>query len=64
MLKGPGAGDGGKGPVKNIEILENCDVIFKIEVKGRRAPLKLHLNYDAGQAEFVRLQKKAMNAIV
>ena len=64
MLKGPGAGDGGKGPVKNIEILENCDVIFKIEVKGRRAPLKLHLSYDAGQAEFVRLQKKAMNAIV
>ena len=55
LLQGPSFGDGGKGPVKNVEILENCDVIFKIEVKGRRAPLKLHLNYDANQAEMIRL---------
>jgi hypothetical protein len=35
-----------KGLSVNIDIIEDCKVVCKVDVKGRKAPLKLYVKHD------------------
>ncbi len=42
----PGINHGtNKGPEKQIDIIENCVKLCKVNVQDRKAPLKFHLRY-------------------
>lgn len=32
--------------MKKIDIIQNCKVVLKIDVKGRKVPLKLNFTYE------------------
>jgi len=36
-----------RGPAASVDVIENCEMIVKVDVKGRKAPLKIYINYEA-----------------
>jgi len=35
-----------RGPDKVVDIIEECELICKVEVAGRKAPLKINIDYE------------------
>ena len=35
-----------KGPPKNIDLIEGCELICRVDVGGRKTPLKINIDYD------------------
>ena len=35
-----------RGPETKVDIIQNCKVVLKIDVKGRKVPLKLNFSYE------------------
>lgn len=35
-----------RGPVTKVDIVENCSIVCKIDVKWRKVPLKIYLEYE------------------
>lgn len=31
-----------RGPIKEFDILENCEIVLKFDVKGRKHPLRIN----------------------
>lgn len=38
-----------RGPEKKVDIISNCQIVIKIEVKGRKAPLKINFHHDCSE---------------
>ena len=36
-----------RGPDKGVDIIEECELICKVDVAGRKAPLKINIEYEA-----------------
>ena len=49
-LKTTGVGDGARGPANPIEVYPECQVVCKVDVVDRKAPLKIHLSWGGAQA--------------
>jgi hypothetical protein len=48
------SGDGGKAPPRVVEVLPDCMITVCVEVRERKLPLKVHLQYTKKQ----NIQKK------
>ena len=35
-----------KGPNKNVDLIEGCELICRVDVGGRKTPLKINIEYD------------------
>ena len=47
LLKPPAIADGPKrGPGKQIDIIEGCPLVCKVDVQGHKAPLRIHIQYE------------------
>lgn len=50
-----------RGPETKVDIIQNCKIVLKIDVKGRKVPLKLNFTYeckDKGHKGFQRQTTK------
>ena len=51
-LKCPALEEGNiKGPVHKVDIIEDCQVVCRVEVLGRKIPLKVHLDFDEAKKD-------------
>ena len=47
LIKSPDPKEGPKrGPQRSIDIIESCPLICKVDVSGRKAPLRIHVEYE------------------
>ena len=60
-MKTTGVGDGAKGPINQIEIYPECQVVCKVDVVDRKAPLRVHINYG-GAVERIAVKADAKGA--
>ena len=57
-LKTAGVGDGARGPANPIEVYPECQVVCKVDVVDRKAPLKIHLSWGGTPAAPLLDRKK------
>ena len=61
-IETPGMQDANsRGPETKVDIIQNCKIVLKIDVKGRKVPLKLNFTYeckDKGHKGFQRQTTK------